>query len=389
MKVANLGQPQPIEKRIASAAVPMRRKRTTVFSHDGEVEIAIYKLGDGRFCPAWRDESGERKFKPLKKEAEALKTAKEVCAQLWEVRGFGRREDCRVMLMEPARAVSRTRNRIATAAGDTGTDAPADSNMSERRIVPNRESWRFAKLPLWLLRSHLTLAQKSVYAFMSYCAWDSGICTASQRTIGRETGLSRQHVGAVMDSLVSNGLLVLLKAGSNVASSHYGFLRHALMEPEGGQLSLPPPGNCDSPAGRLSAPRLASLDSKLGQQRLPKKTSRVLQIKKDEYREKPVVVHAPEGARGSAAVPASPLLASNDEEGLLALIAKCCGLREVVTNGGNWRKRMRDKNSLRALRNALEDFAARTPEQKESIKKKGAWLNDRFSRCLKEIEAAQ
>jgi hypothetical protein len=65
------------------------------------------------------------------------------------------------------------------------------------------------------------------------------------------------------------------------------------------------------------------------------------------------------------------------------------GDREMESNGGMWRMRMRSgKDYRKALRNALEDFQVKTPDQQGKIHNRGAWLTDRFQRCLAEIENA-
>jgi hypothetical protein len=65
------------------------------------------------------------------------------------------------------------------------------------------------------------------------------------------------------------------------------------------------------------------------------------------------------------------------------------GEREMKSNGGMWRMRVRSGNDHRkALRNALEDFQVKTPDQKAKIHDRAAWLTDRFQRCLLEIERA-
>jgi hypothetical protein len=59
----------------------------------------------------------------------------------------------------------------------------------------------------------------------------------------------------------------------------------------------------------------------------------------------------------------------------------------MKSNGGMWRMRMRyGKGYHKALRNALEDFQVKTPDQQAKIHNRGAWLTDRFERCLPEIE---
>jgi hypothetical protein len=58
---------------------------------------------------------------------------------------------------------------------------------------------------------------------------------------------------------------------------------------------------------------------------------------------------------------------------------------EMESNGAIWRMRIRSgKKERKALRNAIEDFSARTPDQQAKIHNRAAWLTDRYERCLKE-----
>jgi Helix-turn-helix domain len=77
------------------------------------------------------------------------------------------------------------------------------------------------------------------------------------------------------------------------------------------------------------------------------------------------------------------------EKDLLDSLSRMLGDREMKSNGGMWRMRMRGgKDYRKALRNALEDFQVKTPDQQGKIHNRGAWLTDRFERCLAEIETA-
>ncbi len=103
----------------------------------------------------------------------------------------------------------------------------------------------------------------------------------------------------------------------------------------------------------------------------------------------------PDGPPVNNSEPAQPvvagrLLAPAAEEELLAQIAQCFGIREAVANGGMWRTRMRaGRESLAAVRNAIEDYRVRTPEQRAAIKNRGAWATDRYERGLAKLVAAR
>jgi hypothetical protein len=78
----------------------------------------------------------------------------------------------------------------------------------------------------------------------------------------------------------------------------------------------------------------------------------------------------------------------NLENTLLAEIEAICGKQERRENGGLWRTIMREsENSLRAVKNAIEDWKLIRPDLHGGIKKsRGAWLMDRYKRNLDQIQ---
>jgi hypothetical protein len=78
------------------------------------------------------------------------------------------------------------------------------------------------------------------------------------------------------------------------------------------------------------------------------------------------------------------------EKDLLDSLTRMLGSREMKNNGGMWRLRIRSgKDHRKALRNALDDFAVKTPDQEGKIQNRGAWLTDKYERCLKEIQCSK
>ena len=62
---------------------------------------------------------------------------------------------------------------------------------------------------------------------------------------------------------------------------------------------------------------------------------------------------------------------------------------EMKKNGGMWRKRIRrGPAERRALRDTIEDYKLRTPDQRRRIRNHGAWFTDRYLRNLVKITAA-
>src|SRR5439155_6302934 len=54
----------------------------TVFTADGEIQIPIYKLGDGRFCVTWYEPATGALTKLRKRQRpDAVKIARQVCAR--------------------------------------------------------------------------------------------------------------------------------------------------------------------------------------------------------------------------------------------------------------------------------------------------------------------
>jgi hypothetical protein len=79
------------------------------------------------------------------------------------------------------------------------------------------------------------------------------------------------------------------------------------------------------------------------------------------------------------------LYSRSGERVLLGSLARILKSGEMESNGAIWRLRIRSgKKERKALRNAIEDFSARTPDQQSKIHNRAAWLTDRYERCLKE-----
>jgi len=84
------------------------------------------------------------------------------------------------------------------------------------------------------------------------------------------------------------------------------------------------------------------------------------------------------------------LLAPDGERNLLVQLSDILGPAEMKKNGGMWRGRIRGGPSeRRALRNTIEDFKLRTPDERQQIRKPAAWFTDRYMRNLVEVSAAR
>ena len=83
------------------------------------------------------------------------------------------------------------------------------------------------------------------------------------------------------------------------------------------------------------------------------------------------------------------VLAPDAERELLAEIADVLGESEMKKNGGMWRTRIRGgPTERRALRNTIEDYKLKTPDQRRKIRMVPAWFTDQYMRNLVKINEA-
>ena len=82
------------------------------------------------------------------------------------------------------------------------------------------------------------------------------------------------------------------------------------------------------------------------------------------------------------------VLAPDGERKLLGQIGEILGEDEMERKGGIWLTRIRlGRDERRALRDSIEDYKLRTPEQRRRIRNHGAWFTDRYLRNLAKITA--
>jgi hypothetical protein len=111
----------------------------------------------------------------------------------------------------------------------------------------------------------------------------------------------------------------------------------------------------------------------------------------EESQSKPISAPAPAPARVNTSkgntLESSIPYSRSSERILLEFLKRILNGDEMESNGAIWRMRIRSgKKERKALRNAIEDFSARTPDQQAKIHNRAAWLTDRYERCLKESE---
>jgi len=107
-----------------------------------------------------------------------------------------------------------------------------------------------------------------------------------------------------------------------------------------------------------------------------------------EYRKRVPNANNGEPSPGREAVMESGLVF--DLGDLLGSLERMLRSHEWKNHGTMWRMRAKSGNEhKRALKNALDDYFARTPIERQKIKNRGAWLTDKYERCLKEIQNAK
>src|SRR6266567_4433713 len=261
---------------------------------------------------------------------------------------------------------TRSPSSASTAVGGRKRDATAE--FSHREFGPVITSFEGIEeyplgTPSWLARrKELEASRKFIYGQLRrwFGVLRSG-CTVvkSNERVGDQIGVSRKTVGEGLEELEELRLIHI--EGPAKGARHIYFHRHPWMEnPEAvptwaklGQVGQTPWPNSEQavgPSSPLSWPKLGHKETN----------------NDDQTKER--------------------LLAPNGEEVLLAEIGEIVGHAEMVKNGGMWRKRIRRGAAERlALRNTIEDYNVRTPEQRAAIRKRPAWFTDRYLRNLLRI----
>jgi hypothetical protein len=84
---------------------------------------------------------------------------------------------------------------------------------------------------------------------------------------------------------------------------------------------------------------------------------------------------------------AEPVELVFDRNDWLGSLERLLGPKEWKQCGAMWRMRARGSpEDALALRNAIEDFFVKTPEQRNEINNRGAWLTDRYERNAKQMK---
>lgn len=332
-----------------------RKRHVVVFSADGEIEIPIYKFADGRFCP-YDPSTGARR--PKKQLTDAISIAREMCCALWEAKGFGSKDECRVLIQQPRENYQRKSNLFpAVIAGE---------EVSGVRFKPCEHGWRPVLL---LLGADLTPAQKIVLFY----AWDrgrtSGLFFASKKTTAKETRISLPHVKKILRRLTPAGWLIPQQAKDSEIVMTYGLSLPAVIHAKllrdeeeerqkksglRGETKLPPPGTTKL------FPRGETTFHSGGNSVSPEPSNELTSIRTS--------------TRG---------LSRQREEELLGELRLILPKEEMQQNGGAWRTRIRGQfENRRAVEYAIEDWKVRTPDQRREIRNLSAWFNRRYMQHL-------
>ena len=233
------------------------------------------------------------------------------------------------------------------------------------RFRPQEIGWRQSIRRVISL--DLSPAAKILVLYAYDRGFESGEFFASSKTTSEETQIHSLHVKRLLAHLAK------LKHFERLRKDAKGVWRYAFLAPADelprGNFKLPEQGS-HSAAGNLKLPPAVTLGSPSGNLPLPKadKASRNEQTRTS----------------------IRPLLAPNGERELLAQIHEILGATEMQDHGGMWRKRIRHGAADRlALRNTIEDYNVRTPQQRAAIRNRAAWFTDRFQRNLVKIDEAE
>lgn len=333
---------------------PQRKRHVVVFSADGEIEIPIYKFADGRFCPTWYDPStGALARRPKKLLSDAISIARGVCCVLWETKGLGLRDECRVLVQEPRRSYQRKSNLFSSST--LGQDKPVLFN-------PGEHGWRPLLIRL-VCGTELTSAQKVLVFYIWDRAHMSGQFYESKKRTAKDTKISLPHLRKIVCELVRGGWLIKQR-GNESEIARYSLslpptLHAKLLEQKeemirrGGGTKLPPTGKTKLPAEGETL-------FHAGGNSVSPEPSNELQDTKTSNR----------------------ALSRAREEELLGELRCILPESEMRNNGGCWRKRCRVFETRRSVEWTIEDYKVRTPSQRDEIKNLPAWFNDRYTRNL-------
>jgi hypothetical protein len=258
--------------------------------------------------------------------------------------------------------------------------AGADNRHAALKYInPFSEDWNFAKLPDWLLRRpELTKLEKLIYGRLlfpqppickQYDRATGTIFELDQDELAKSLGAGRKAVGTALKSLRNRPLLdYATRPGAKLTIR---FLWHPWIQTcgvttqvktsEAGPSLLSTCGfNGLAPVSFVPSTCVETGQDAPGIEKKDNKTSRERE-----------------------------LLAPNSERELLGEIAAVVGATEMKKNGGMWRMRIRrGAKERRALRNSIEDYKIRTPDQRAKIHDLPAWFTDRYQHNLIKIDRA-
>jgi hypothetical protein len=348
---------QPIEDAYPKER-PRNKNHAVVFSSDGKIEIQIYKYGNGRHCLYWRASDGTTFRKTATDRSKALNLAQEICMDLWQANGFGRRKDCRSLISQPrCTGWTRTRNIF-----NQVRSAPS-ADVEFTKFIPQQLGWRTVVRMVY--SSNLTAATKVVLLYAYDRGFASGKFFASSETVANDTHLHHDHVQRILRKLAERGYF---KRVGTVEGTR-GVVRYALQRPSS---EMSTTGDLKSPVEQDTDDSRSPVAATLG-----RITDDLKSPKADRT------------SRSDSSRASNRVLAPDGELRLLDEIRSVVGDDEMKKNAAMWRKRMQNtQREIKALRYTVEKYRAKTPHQKSLIRNRGAWFTDQYFRHLTEIDKA-
>jgi hypothetical protein len=270
------------------------------------------------------------------------------------------RVEARVDRIEKAIRIKSTRPRLSSKL----CAVPVVATWPEARYVPAGAPGGFSRVPLPLIPAsqYMALGEYRLLQVILNFATGTGLWAVGKVKLAERANIDQANVRDFRDSLCNRGIMRPTGVIKGRGCREYELLTHPWLVGDRGNEMLPL-GDREPPTGGTNGATGGTVPPIKTSNQNPDKT-----IKKTP----------------------KPLLALSAEEELLGRIARVCGMGETVRSGGMWRNWMREPKKLLAIRFALEDFEAKTPEQKAQFgnkKGKGAALNDLVQRRFEEISA--
>jgi hypothetical protein len=240
--------------------------------------------------------------------------------------------------------------------------SPVCITWQQERYIPRFAPGGFARVPLAAIPASQQMAagEYRLLQAILFCALGTGLFAVGKKRLGKLAAVPESHVKDFRRSLTNRGLIRPTGRIGDYGAPEYEVLTHPWLVGD----NLLVKGGQESAAG-------GPMEGQRGPTVGPLKTSSKTSTNKTSKK-----------IRG--------LLAPDGERRLLEEIATVVGTEEIKINGGMWVTRMRGGQwEIKALRNSIEDYWVKTPEQKSSIGNRSGWFTDHYLRNLVKLEQAE